>query len=343
MPAFRPGFLPTAVGSLPHTDPAAACALVRRHLPEIPAWPQLPRRGFRESMYAQFSRGFPGIVVEGGRVYVDRRRDLDRDLERLYMRYLDNDLNGSAMDLADAAGLAHFLTLGFDSAVAVKGQIVGPVSWGLTVTDQDRRAVLYDDVLADAVARHLRLQAAWQERELRRLHPQTIIFVDEPYLASFGSAFVAVERHEVIALLEEVFRGLEGLKGIHCCGNTDWSLILETSVDILNFDAYNFAETLSLYPEAVSAFLERGGIIAWGIVPTGDDAQLMRETVDSLTERLRRAMRLVASKGVSEDALYSAALLTPACGTATLSEPGAARALELLAGVSMRLREGGIT
>ncbi|MDR7543017.1 MAG: methionine synthase [Armatimonadota bacterium] len=341
-PAFHPGFLATAVGSLPHSDPAAACALVRRYLPEIPAWPQLPRRGLRESMYAQFSRGFPGIVVEGGRVYVDRRRDLDRDLERLYVRYLDNDLDGSAMDLADAAGLAHFLTLRFDSAVAIKGQIVGPISWGLTVTDQDRRAVLYDDVLADAVAKHLRLQAAWQERELRQLHPQTIIFVDEPYLASFGSAFVAIERHEVIALLEEVFRGLEGLKGIHCCGNTDWSLILETSVDILNFDAYNFAETLSLYPAAVSAFLERGGLIAWGIVPTGDDAQVMRESVDSLTERFRAAMRLVASKGVSPAALRSAALLTPACGTATLSEDGAARALELLAGVSMRMREGGI-
>jgi methionine synthase II (cobalamin-independent) len=336
---FRPEFLATAVGSMPHTDPAAACALVRRYLPDIPAWPQLPRRDPRETMYAQFSQGFPGVVVEGGRVYVDRRRDLAPDLERLYMRYLAGDLDGSAPSPDHASGLAHFRTLTFSGARAVKGQVVGPVSWGLAVTDQDRRAVLYDDVLADAAAKHLRMAAVWQERALRALAPQTIIFVDEPYLASFGSAFVAVERHEVIALLEEVFGGLQGLKGIHCCGNTDWSLVLETSVDILNFDAYTFAETLSLYPEALRAFLARGGIIAWGIVPTGDDAQVMAESVESLTERLWTALRLVASKGVPLDGLLAASLVTPACGMGTLSEAAATRALELLAGVSARMRD----
>ena len=335
---FRPEFLATAVGSMPHTDPVAACALVQQHLPDIPAWPQLPRRDARESMYAQYSQGFPGVVIEHGRVYVDRRRDLAPDLERLYMRYMAGDLDGSATSPDHASGLAHFQALAFDSPRAVKGQIVGPVSWGLTVTDQDRRAVLYDDVLADAIAKHLRLAAAWQERELRRLAPHTIVFVDEPYLASFGSAFVAVERHEVIALLEEVFGGLQGLKGIHCCGNTDWSLILETSVDILNFDAYNFAGTLSLYPDALRAFLDRGGIIAWGIVPTTDEDTVLAESVERLTERLWAALRLVASKGVRLDALLSASLLTPACGMGTLSERAAARALELLAGVSARMR-----
>src|SRR3989304_204504 len=122
----------------------------------------------------------------GGGVFVDRGRDLDADLERLYTRYLSRDLDASALDGRCAAGLVHFLTLGFESVQAVKGQIIGPLSFGLTVTDQDRRAVLYDDVLADAVAKHLNLQAAWQERELRRLAPRTIIFVDEPYLAAFG-------------------------------------------------------------------------------------------------------------------------------------------------------------
>jgi methionine synthase II (cobalamin-independent) len=335
---FRPEFLATAVGSMPHTDPAAACALVQQHLPDIPAWPQLPRRDPRESMYAQYSQGFPGVVLEHGRVYVDRRRDLTPDLERLYARYLGGDLDGSATSPDHASGLAHFRTLRFDSPRAVKGQIVGPVSWGLTVTDQDRRAVLYDDVLGDALAKHLRLAAAWQEQALRRLAPHTIIFVDEPYLASFGSAFVAVERHEVVTMLEEVFGGLEGLKGIHCCGNTDWSLILETSVDILNFDAYTFAETLSLYPDALRAFLDRGGIVAWGIVPTTDDDAVLAESVEGLTARLWAALRQVASKGVPLDALLSASLVTPACGMGTLSEGAAARALEVLAGVSARMR-----
>ncbi|MDR7522010.1 MAG: methionine synthase [Armatimonadota bacterium] len=336
--AFRPEFRATAVGSLPHTDPVVACDLIAQYLPDIPAWPQLPRRDPRESMYVQYSQGFPGIVFEHGRIYVDRRRDLEAGLEHLYLRYLNADAGASATSPDHAAGLAQFLTRPWESIAAVKGQIVGPVSWGLTVTDQDRRAILYDDLLADAAAKHLRLAAVWQERELRRLAPHTIIVVDEPYLASVGSAFVAVERHEVVALLEEVFAGLQGLKGVHCCGNTDWSLILETSADVLSFDAYGFAAPLSLYPRALRAFLDRGGIIAWGIVPTLDDATVMAESAESLTDRLWSALRLVASKGIPLDDLLAASLVTPSCGMATLSEPAAVRALELLAGVAARMR-----
>jgi methionine synthase II (cobalamin-independent) len=333
-----PPFLPTSVGSLPHTDPAIACEVIRAHLPDLPAWPQLPRRHPCESIYAQYGPGFPGFVLDADRVYVDRSRDLEPELESLYTRYLANDLDAAAMNLQCAAGFAHFRSLTFENARAVKGHVMGPISWGLTVTDQNRRAILYDEVLADATAKHLRLQAAWQERELRKLAPQTIIFVDEPYLASFGSAYVNVSREQVITLLEEVFSGLTGLKGVHCCGNTDWSLLLATSVDILNFDAYNFAETLSLYPTELRAFLERGGRIAWGIVPVSNDAQVMRESPESLMERLDDAMQLVASKGVPLESLMASALLTPACGLGTLSERGAVRALELLAEVSRRMQ-----
>jgi methionine synthase II (cobalamin-independent) len=338
----HPSFLPTAVGSLPHTDPVAACELVQQYLPDIPAWPQLPRRDFRESLPVQFSQGFPGVVIEDKRIFVDRGPALDAGLERLYRRYLERDLDAAALDGRHAAGLAHFLTQEFASAWAVKGQIIGPVSWGLALSDRDRRAILYNDLLADALAKHLHLQAAWQERELRRLAPRTIICVDEPYLASFGSAYLAVERDEVIRLLEEVLAGIAGLKGIHCCGNTDWGLLLETSLDILSFDA-DYAEALSLYPEALRAFLRRGGMIAWGIVPTANDARVGTETIDSLTERLWSALRLVAAKGVPLEDLLAASLLTPACGLATLSESGAVRALELVAGVAQRMeaaREG---
>ncbi len=337
--SFRPDFLPTMVGSLPHTDVAAACGLVRQHLPHLPAWPQLPQRDARESMYAQFSQGFPGVVIDDGRLYIDRARDLEPELAQLYERYLANDLDAVPVGADHAAGLARFLSSTFDAVRAVKGQIIGPVSWGLTVTDQDRRAILYDEVLADALVKHLRLQAAWQERELRKLAPQTILFVDEPYLASYGSAYVAIGREQVIAWLEEVFAGLQGLKGVHCCGNTDWSLLLSTSVDILNFDAYNFVETLALYPEALNAFLARGGLLAWGIVPVASDAQVMGETAESLTARLEGALNRVAAKGISREALLAATLLTPACGMGTLSEAGATRALELLAEVSGRMRQ----
>ena len=337
---WQPRFVATAIGSLPHTEPQAACDLVRRYLPQVPVWPQLPKRTFQESMYVQYSHGFPGVVIDTERIYVDRSRDLTTELEQLYQRYLENDLESAAMPPEYGAGLAHFLQLDFSGAEAVKGQVIGPISWGLSVTDQNRRAVLYDEVLAEAISKHLRLQAAWQERALRRLAPRTIIFLDEPYMASFGSAYVALTREQVVTLLEEVLGGLEGLKGIHCCGNTDWSVLLSTSVDIISLDAYGYADTLALYPDAVHAFLQRGGMIAWGIVPTGSDAVIKAETPESLVARLEAAVEGLAARGIERETLVAASLVTPACGMgSTMSETGAAQALALLAEVSERLRQ----
>jgi hypothetical protein len=120
------------------------------------------------------------------------------------------------------------------------------------VTDQDRKPILYDEVLAEVVANHLRLKATWVEQQLQKLSAETIMFVDEPYMSAYGSAFVSLNRNQALSLMEEVFAGIEGVKAVHCCGNTDWSLLLSTSVDILSFDAYEYTESLALYPEEVA-------------------------------------------------------------------------------------------
>jgi methionine synthase II (cobalamin-independent) len=331
---------PTAIGSMPQTDPEAACAQLVKYLKEIPCWPQLPRRAFRENMYAQFSQGFPGITLTGDKIFVDRTKELNKDLERLYTAYLENDFAKYAVSDDYAAGLHAFLALKNLKPLAVKGQVTGPVSWGLTVTDNEGKSIIYDDVLADAAAKLLRLKAAWQERKLKRISANTIIFVDEPYMASFGSAFVAVSKEKVTGLLEEVFRGIEGLKGVHCCGNTDWSVLLGTSLDILSFDTYNYAQSLSLYPKEIKKLLDRGGAIAWGIVPNDRDS-LEKETAASLKDRLEEAMAPFTRNGVPFKQLLHQSLLTPSCTLASLDTPdAAARALELLAELSQTLRKG---
>jgi methionine synthase II (cobalamin-independent) len=342
MRKLEPNLLPLHIGSIPHRDPQAACELVLKSFPHIPAWPQLPKRTFLENMYVQFSEGFPGVVVEDGRIYVDRAKDLDPGLEQLYLAYLQNDLSYGTVSPDCAAGLAAFpqvLSAIGHQPLAVKGQVTGPISWGLTVVDQNRRPVLYDDILADALAKHLRLKAAWQEQELRKMAPTTMVFIDEPYMSAFGSAYIALNREQVITLLEEVFAGITGLKGTHCCGNTDWSLLLSTSAEIISFDTYNYAQAFSLYAEEVRAFLKRGGIIAWGIVPADDENALMNETVESLVARLHKAMGLLVRKGISFDELINSSLITPSCGLRTVSEEAAERAFELTAGVSEAMRE----
>jgi hypothetical protein len=339
MARFQPRWLPLAMGSLPHEDVSTAWETVLRYLPSIPSWPQLPRRAYRETMYAQFGERFPGITIEDGRVYVDRRMDLDAGLEQLYLAYLEDEVDFGAVAEPYASGL-HALLGGRvalpEGALAVKGHITGPISWGLSVVDQNQRPILYDEVLADAVGKHLRLKAAWLERALAHIAPQTIVMIDEPYMASFGSSFVSLRREQVVGLLEEVFAGLQGIKGVHCCGNTDWSILLSTSTDILSLDAYDYAESLALYPKEVARYLERGGVIAWGIVPSGPAAE--SETVESLVERLHQAIGLLVAKGVPETALLATGLVGPSCGLGSLDPGLAERVLDFTAGVSAAMQ-----
>ena len=339
MPYTEFGCLPTAIGSMPHTDPSEACAQVSHYLKDIPAWPQLPKRAFRENMYVQFSEGFPGVVVEENKIFVDRSQDLDKPLEKLYAAYLDNDFDKYPISAEYAAGLHSFLSLTNLSPLAVKGQITGPVTWGLTVTDDSRRAIIYDDVLGDAAARLLKLKASWQEKALSQISQNTIIFVDEPYMQFYGSSsFITLSREKVISLLEEVFSGISGLKGVHCCGNTDWSILLETSTDIANFDTYNYAQSLSLYPAEVKKFLDRKGTIAWGIVPN-DEESLAKETAASLQDRLEEAMAPFTRKGIRFKQLIEQGLLTPNDGLGAIAtNEAAAQVLELLVELSAKIR-----
>lgn len=358
MPAL-PALSALSIGSLPFTDPDHACRRILECFPEIPAWPQLPRRAFQENMYAQFSERFPGVVLESDRIWVDREQDLTPALEALYAAYLEDDLSYGEITPAYAAALYPFLDrvqgsptpkeqpkTGHTSdwteepcsgaRLCLKGQVTGPISWGLTVLDEAQRPTLYDEILSDAIARHLYLKARWLEQRLRRACWQTLVSIDEPYLASFGSAYVSLGREQAIALIEQVLSGLEGFSMVHCCGNTDWSLLLETSVDMLSFDAYSYAAHVSLYPEEIAAFLGRGGMLVWGITPKSDDA--VDETIDSLVDRLSTAMRALANKGIHLDDILHASLISPSCGLGPLSEPLAERVLGLTTGVASAMR-----
>jgi len=341
MPDVEFGCLPTVIGSMPHTDPQAACSLVTHYLKDIPAWPQLPNRSFLENMCVQFSQGFPGVVVEENEksIHIDRSQDLDKPLEKLYAAYLENNVDQYPITPEYASGLHSFLALTNLSPRAIKGQVTGPVTWGTTVIDYSQRAIIYDETLADAAAKLLRLKAGWQEKALSEISRSTIIFVDEPSMAAFGSVAMLLSKEKVISLLEEVFGGISGLKGVHCCGNTDWSILLDTSTDIVSFDAYNYGQSLSLYPTEVKRFLDRKGAIAWGIIPN-DEESLAKESVASLKDRLEETMAPFTRKDIRFKQLVQQGLLTPSCGLASLaSSEAATRALELLAELSEMIRK----
>jgi methionine synthase II (cobalamin-independent) len=330
------GCLPTAIGSMSHTDPDEACSIILKYLPDIPVWPQLPRRSPKENMIIQFSEGFPGVVIKGDKIRIEPSANFENELEQIYIDCEQDDASKYAISPEYAAGLYAFLSKATGSKI-LKGQVTGPITWGLAVTRQDGLGILYDDTLAEAAAKFLRLKASWQENMLKKISTNTIIFVDEPYLVSLGSVFTPIPEEKVPVLLEEVFRGIKGVKGLHCCGNTNWSVILGTTIDILSFDAYNYASSLSTHSAKVKSFLERGGNIAWGIIPNEEEI-LAEESLPSLRDRLEEAMAPFTRDGVKFKQIIAQGLITPSCTLASLSLEAANKALELAAKLSGDLR-----
>jgi hypothetical protein len=336
-----PNCRPTGIGSTPHTDASAAVDFVLETFPEVPFWPQLPRRAFRESIYAQFSEHTPGVRIDDreDRIWVELGEGWTEEAEAFYAAFLEKTPSRFGLSPEHAAGLHELLRRGpLPDAWAVKGQVLGPISFGLQVPDQELRPSLYDEMMQDVIIKNALRQAQWQEAQLQTLCPRTILFVDEPFLSMIGSAYASLSRQQVISALEEVFSGLRGWTGVHCCANTDWSMLLATSVDILSFDAYEYAEHLALYPDDLRAFLARGGMLAWGVIPNvGEAAETV--TLERAWEILERALTLFERKGLDRRALLPQSFITPACGTGTLSVEAAERVMRLARRLSEQVRQ----
>jgi len=320
---FTPNFLTTLIGSVPYQDTAKTCQRIAEEI-DVPIWPQMVKLNFRENMYTQYGAALPAIVIddENEKITFDTREDITPALETFYTPFLEENLDYFGLPHKHAEGLYTMLEqLSETSGDWVKGQVTGPISMGLTVTDQDLRASLYNEMLADALVKNAAMNARWQIRQLKKVRPNVIIFVDEPYMASFGSAYISLSREQVIVMLDEVFEAIHaegGLAGVHCCANTDWSVLLDTQVDILNLDAYGYSENLALYPAELREFLDRGGVVAWGIVPNNEEIDSV--TPQGLAEKLHEGIALICEKAaargvtITPEEFASRSLITPACG-----------------------------
>jgi len=346
----------TTIGSLPHSNVVRGTDLMFESTPEIPSWVQFPRRVFHESMMVQFTEGMPGLVLveDEERLYFDAAApDFVEQLTDFYTRYLAATEEENE-DALDSFGLSPQYAAGFAEFVArlpglpatplmLKGQVTGPFTLGTNLLDQDRRCSYYDDQLRDAIVKTVALKATWQMARLSAFDLPLMIFLDEPALLGFGSqTFITVSREDIIGDLNEVTAAIHaqsGLAGVHCEENTDWSLLMETDLDILDFDAYDHMQAITLYPAELRSFLERGGVMAWGIVPTLDREAAATETVPSLLARFDDGLEQLARKGFDLELLLRQALITPSCGAGgVLTEPLAERVLGLLRELSATLR-----
>ncbi|CAN2041782.1 Methionine synthase [Candidatus Magnetomoraceae bacterium gMMP-15] len=355
MKNFKPNCMALLIGSLPIEDHEEATKLILKYTPDIPLWAQLPKH-HEEGMIKQFLPGMPGLTVKDDKIFINAEGDeFENDLLKFYEDYMlaleDTeflDTSRFALTQETAKGFFNFTKAVKELSqkpTAVKGQISGPITMGIGITDHNGRVLFYDDRLKDVLIKLIALKARWQVNQLSQLGAKNppIVFFDEPGVVSFGSsAFISITRDDVNTALTEVIDSVHeagGLAGIHICANGDWSMALETSTDIISFDAYSFFDKLILYKDQLKNFIKSGGILAWGIVPTSNPEDIEKETFTSLFNLWKSQFEQLEALGLTKDQILSQTLITPSCGTGSISPELATKVLAFTKEISEKLRK----
>ncbi|WP_353683501.1 hypothetical protein V4D30_06375 [Thermodesulfovibrio sp. 3907-1M] len=327
---FEP-FTTTGIGSMPHTEVLSACELILKYF-DIPFWPQMPKYSVNEQMIAQFCEGFPGITFESDKVYIKKNDEL---ITEWLSNYHDEML--SPVSEQFAIGLYSMQRLIKNEKLKLfKGQITGPVTFTLSLKDDEGKLIYFDETLRELSLMHLKAKVKWQIEFLKTFAENVIIFIDEPILQAVStSAYISVEQSEAMRLIKEIVSFIKSFDvkvGIHCCGRTDWKEVLSLDIDILSFDAFSFFDFFKIYSDEISEFLSRSGYIAWGFIPTTDDLNALSDE-----EIIERAVRKTEEISKNLHLINKNSLLTPSCGMGSLDVSSSQRVCELLKKLKNRL------
>jgi len=347
MTRLQPKSIPLAIGSFPHRDPREALNLIFENFPRVPLWPQLPRVNPKEQMYVQYFEGIPGIRFDQEKQKLIASPQDDEffiELAESYEHVMNEDYDHFKISPDYARGL--YLFLEREEQIRnlkphwIKGQITGPVSFCMAVTDPQMKMILYDETYTEAVVTILKMKALWQIKELKKIYPEVIMFLDEPYLASYGSSMIALSREKAVFMIKQVVESIfsaEAVPGIHCCGNTDWSILLNSAPGIISMDAYEYGENFLLYSRGVAEFITGGGALALGIVPTSESVE--NETVSSLMDKLEKFLKQLQKTGLSGERILQQSFISPSCGLGNVPMERANKIIGLTVQLSRAVRE----
>jgi hypothetical protein len=318
----RPGAV-TGVGSLPHRSAHDAAAFALREY-DVPAIPSLPRRSPAEGMIAQAVVGIAGVTLgQYGSIAVD----------------IDALDPGAAVhtDLANDAftSMRTFLSTAVGRGLRgpVKWQFVGPVTLGAALTRVGVPADRAFAVAAGAVRAHAAALAAAVAESLPA-SPQ-IVWLDEPWFGELMQPGFPIAPEPAIDLLSSAMAVLEPVAtvGVHCCADVDIASLLDAGPAVLSVPV---DESLAAVAGYLVRFLERGGCIAWGVVPTDGpivttSERSWRQLSDVWCELVRR--------GCDPVVLRQQSMVTPHCGLGLHTPSVADRVVKLTREVGRRVNE----
>ncbi len=320
-------------------DPHAAVRLVAHACPQVPFWPQLPQRSPHEGMIAQVLGPLDDVLLplDDGMRFAVRAGGGDEVLQRLHTGPV-------ALDAAHAAGFFAFeaaLEQGaFPDAACLKGQVVGPLTLAAmlyseapTSAPADGRSFLEQRAMLEGVGRYITRVALWQIARLSRWNRPLLFFLDDPFVALVPAGEQRSFALEVVRQAVAAIRAAGVLVGLHCCATTDIAATMTpTQADILSFDAYHALE--AFFADAAGrAFVQQGGVVAAGLVPTWDDVR----GVDAAA--LAGRWQAVAGAVVPDrEQLARQTMVTASCGLGLKSEQATGDSFALARRVAALLR-----
>jgi hypothetical protein len=328
---FDPAGAITGIGSLPVTSIDSAIRSVAEFSPEVPFWPQLPRRSAHESAIGQGLNIVAHLIEARSEGYGYRVREgrIDEVVETLHR-------SSGELTSANAAGFGAFedaLSSGlFSAAIAVKGQIEGPITLSSYLFHMGR-PFLSDPALFAAVAFHVSQVICWQIDGLNSTGLPVLLFVDEPALCLEAPANAVSEEKRLSALAATLndARARGAYAGLHCCAARPFERMFRAKPDILSFDAHEGLELFFADPHALD-FVNQGGTVAYGLVPT------MRHlnAIDAASIFIRWLE--AASRAGDPQRLAQRAMITATCGLGLLEKSSVVDSFHVAHGVSKLVR-----
>jgi hypothetical protein len=229
-----------------------------------------------------------------------------------------------------------FLGLNLADRPAIRGQLEGPISFGFNVKDQDDRPILFDDTVRPFMLEFMARRVSTQLTRLKGLNPNAFMFVDEPGLQFLFSGMAGYSDQAARGDMEYFFSMIERPRGVHLCGNPDWDFLLGLDLDILSLDVYTNGGVFTSYAPGIRKFLDRGGVLSWGIVPTNFEP-FEKENIDSLETQLEDIWNRLQDKGIDRGFLLSRSLISPA--TCCLVNPDGEKTVEMAFRIVKKLSE----
>jgi hypothetical protein len=284
------------IGSLPHRDAPAAAAFAMAEF-DVATIPSLPQLSPNEAMIAQASEPLDGAGFTGLRSFVEL-----------------------------AARVRH-------DGAPVKWQFVGPVTLGVELMNGGLSST---EAFAQATAtvRSRLAEVSALVTEALPTSPQ-LVLLDEPWFADLMSPGFPIPADEAVDLLSSAMAALppSTVVGVHCCAPCDVAMLLASGPNVVS---------LAVTPELVewagyiSRFLDSGGTISWGVVPTGGP---LPSTADRHWRALSDLWCSLVQRGCDPVLLRQQSLVSPQCGLSGHSVGVARRIARLTSEVGRRVKD----